>query len=192
MESAVKDYRRNQTAVKLRQFWYEKTLTNSPEEWSEKYGMPILCMIDSKDYDRAKKAFDTLNNKKPDNDAMAKAQEFLETATIFDKLKDETLRDKAFREKILKGREILLENLDEVKRNIKMREPYIPPYNWLGHPNIDRCLAQMCDAKYQEVGYDKAIETINSMDPDEVKRYLKDLLKDNVTVGMEIIRSKRH
>ncbi len=192
VESAVKDYRRNQTAVKLRQFWYEKTLTNSPEEWSEKYGMPILCMIDSKDYDRAKKAFDTLNNKKPDNDAMAKAQEFLETATIFDKLKDETLRDKAFREKILKGREILLENLDEVKRNIKMREPYIPPYNWLGHPNIDRCLAQMCDAKYQEVGYDKAIETINSMDPDEVKRYLKDLLKDNVTVGMEIIRSKRH
>ena len=192
VESAVKDYRRNQTAVKLRQFWYEKTLTNSPEEWSEKYGMPILCMVDNKDYDRAKKAFDTLNSKKPDNEAMAKAQEFLETTTIFDQLKDESLRDKAFREKILKGREILLENLDEVKRNIKMREPYISPYNWLGHPNIERCLVRMCDARYQEVGYDKAIETINSMDPDEVKRYLKDLLKDNVTVGMEIIRSKRH
>ena len=191
VESAVKEYRGSQELKKLLNFWQEKTQTGNPLEWSEKYSMPILCMVDTREYDKAKKAFDTLNSKKPDKDAMTSAREFLETTRIFEQLNDNNARDKSFREKILKGREVLLVNLDEVKSELRHREYNISPYNWYGHPNIERCLNQMCDAKYQQVGYDKAIETINDMDPDEVKRYLKDLLKDNVTVGMEIIRSKQ-
>ena len=191
VENAVKEYRDNQQFVKLRRFWHEKTQTDSPEEWSNRYSMPILCMADNREFDNAKKAFDTLNSKKPSKDAMNFTQDFLEKTTIFERLTDNYARDKAFREKILKDRDILLDNLDEVKSELKHRESYISPYNWLGHPNIERCLNQMCDWKYQSNGYDRAIEVINSMDADELKPYLKNLLRDNVKVGMEIIRSKK-
>ncbi len=189
-ENTINKYRNGQKFVRVRNFWIEKTGTTSPEEWSEKYSMPILCMVDGHEFSKAQQAFTTLNLKKADDDALDFAQDFMEKTSIFEKLKDPNARDKAFREKILEGRSVLLDNIDEVKRNIRTRE-IIAPYAWLGHPRIKTCLDQMCTAKYAQVGYDRASEVIDEMDPVDVKRYLKNLLKDNVVVGMEIIRSKQ-
>lgn len=190
VESTVNTYRDGKTAARIRKYWSDKTETASPEEWSEKYSMPILCMVDGNEFSKAQRAFDTLNRKNPDNDAMEAAQDYMEKTSVFDRLNDPASRDKAFKEKILEGRSVLLDDIEEVKRQLKKRES-VPPYSWLGHPRIKTCLDQMCAAKYAQVGYDKASEVIDEMDPVDVKRYLKNLLKDNVTVGMEIIRSKQ-
>jgi hypothetical protein len=44
--------------------------------------------------------------------------------------------------------------------------------------------------KYNETGCDKALEKIDSMDVADVKQYLKRLIKDNIVIGMEIIKGK--
>ena len=190
VENTVNTYRANQAVVRMRKYWLDKTGTNSPEEWSDKYSMPILAMANSSEYEKARKAFDTLNRKNPDNDAMEFTQAFMEKTSIFERLKDPEERDKAFREKIIENRDVLLDNIDEVKSELKKRVS-IPPYSWLSHWSVRDCLDQMCSAKYAVSGYDKAVETINEMDPIDVKRYLKELLKDNMVVGMEIIRSRK-
>ena len=46
----------------------------------------------------------------------------------------------------------------------------------------------MAEAKYNQGGSEKAIEKIEKMDVNEVRRYLKELIKDNMTVGIEIIK----
>ena len=46
----------------------------------------------------------------------------------------------------------------------------------------------MAEAKYNQVGYEKALEKIDNMDADSVKRYLKELIKDNMIVGIEILK----
>ena len=47
----------------------------------------------------------------------------------------------------------------------------------------------MADNKYSKHGYEEALEKIDEMEASEVKRYLKELIKDNMIVGMEIIKS---
>ena len=46
----------------------------------------------------------------------------------------------------------------------------------------------MAEAKYNQEGCTKALEKIDGMDVADVKPYLKELIKDNMTVGMEIIK----
>lgn len=46
----------------------------------------------------------------------------------------------------------------------------------------------MAEAKYNQGGCDKALEKIDKMELEDVKHYLKDLIKDNMIVGMEIIK----
>lgn len=81
----------------------------------------------------------------------------------------------------------MLADISEVK-NYLNRVITADPYDWFGLPEVDKKLRQMAEAKYNQGGCDKAIEKIDNMDASEIKRYLKDLIKDNMTVGIEIIK----
>ena len=62
------------------------------------------------------------------------------------------------------------------------------PYDWFGLPEVDKKLEQKAEAAYNQSGCDRALEKIDNMDVTDVKRYLKELIKYNMTVGMEIIK----
>ena len=63
-------------------------------------------------------------------------------------------------------------------------------YDWFGLPMVDKKLHEMAEYKYNQSGCDKALEKIEDMDVSEVKQYLKKLIRDNMIVGMEIIKGK--
>ena len=46
----------------------------------------------------------------------------------------------------------------------------------------------MAEAKYNQGGCDRALAKIDEMGIADVKKYLKDLIRDNMVVGMEIIK----
>lgn len=46
----------------------------------------------------------------------------------------------------------------------------------------------MAEAKYNQIGCEKALEKIDNMELIDIKRYLKELIKDDMTVGMAIIK----
>ena len=52
------------------------------------------------------------------------------------------------------------------------------------------CLKSCKLLNYNKTGCDKALEKIEDMDAAEAKQYLKRLIKDNMIVGMEIIKGK--
>ena len=82
----------------------------------------------------------------------------------------------------------MLTDVDEVKQYLRSRILTADPYDWFGLPEVDRRLEQMAEAKYSQTGCDMALEKIDRMEISEVKRYLKELIRDNMIVGMEIIR----
>ena len=47
----------------------------------------------------------------------------------------------------------------------------------------------MAEDKYAREGCTKALEKIDVMQPEDVRQYLKRLIKDNMVVGMEIIKN---
>lgn len=185
----VEEYKRNSKSAKLKRMWKERTNTENPREWSRKYKMPILCMVDDKDIQTARAAFGAVNQHHPDEASIDKAIAYFTNATFFSKLEDEVARNQAFITSIIKGYDVMLTNIEEVKQYLDSRIT-AEPYDWFGLPEVSKKLEQMAEAKYNQGGCDKALEKIDKMELEDVKRYLKDLIKDNMIVGMEIIKDK--
>lgn len=189
VDTKVKEYKSSLGNQRLKKLWLDKTGTSSPRIWSKKHKMPILCLIPDNEIQMAGIAFDTVNKSHPDVTAIDKAIAYLESAKFFDKLDDDEALDKAFRISIIKNYAVMLTDIDEVKEYLDSRIT-VEPYDWFGLPEVDKKLRQMAEAKYNQTGCAKALEKIDHMDVDDVKRYLKDLIKDNMIVGMEIIKDR--
>lgn len=189
VENAVNKYVSEQGVEKLKKLWKDKTGTDTPRAWSKLHRTPILCMVNDNEIQLAKAAFGTLNRKQPDSASVDKAIEFIENATFFDKLTDASAIDSAFRTSIVKSYSVILDDLEEVRSHLQnvMSEDV---YDWFGLPMVEKRLREMAEYKYNQSGCDKALEKIEDMDVSEVKQYLKKLIRDNMIVGMEIIKGK--
>lgn len=189
VEGKVAEFNAERGSARLKKLWQDKTGTSSPREWSAVHKMPILCMIEDSQIQAARTAFGAVNRQKPDASSIDKAIEFLEKGTFYDRLINEEDRDKAFCNSVIKGYSVMLTDVGKVKEYLD-RVVSAEPYEWFGLPEVDKKLKQMAEAEYNKSGCDKALEKIDSMEVSELKRYLKDLIKDNMTVGMEIIKDE--
>ena len=187
IDDIVTQFRQNLGAEKLKTLWKEKTGTQSPKEWSMRYSMPILSMMDEKEYDDARSAFDTINDKVSDEKKVNAALKFLNNADFFEKLSDSSARDDAFRNTILKEYSELLDQVEMVKEKLKS-DVAAEPYNWLRHPEVENHIKIYAEKTYNQGGFKKAFDKIEKMDAAKVKEYLKNLIKDNMIVGLEIIK----
>lgn len=188
VDDKVKEYKSLLSNQRLKKMWLDKTGTASPRIWSKNHKMPILCIIPDEEMQIARAAFNTINKSHPEVGAVEKAIEYLGSAKFFDILEDEVALDKAFRTVVIKGNAVMLTDIDEVKQYLDSTIS-AEPYDWLGLPEVDKKLNQMAEAKYNQNGCGKALEKIDRMNEVDVKRYLKELIKDNMIVGMEIIKN---
>ncbi len=189
LDSKVKEYRNTLGSQRLKKLWLDKTGSTSPLKWSVDHKMSILSLIPDKEVQTARAVFDTVNRGHADSASIEKAIEYLKSATFFDSLNSQEALDQAFRDTIIKTYTVILTDIDEVKEYLSSRIA-TEPYYWFGLPEVDKKLKQMAEAKYNQSGCDRALEKIDRMDVADVKRYLKELIKDNMVVGMEIIRGE--
>ncbi len=190
VSNEAEEFRKNSAITKLKEFWLEKTDTASPKEWSEKYLMSIIFMVDPNEMPDAKDAFDTLNRRHPDESSVDRAKAYLEKAEklgFFSRLSDEKERDLAFRNSVIKDYDVVLTDIDYVKHylrdHIRSR-----PYDWYWSSNLDGLVTKMAEAQYLKEGCNVALEKIDDMEPENLKKYLKELIKDNIQVGIAIIK----
>ena len=186
VKQTVNEFKFTRKSMQLRRLWSEKTGTDSPKKWSEEFFTPILCMVPEADIEKARAAFDAINRSKPDAASVDRALEYLKTATFFELLNDENARNAAFKRCIVKNYDVILTDLDDVRKYLV--HTIGSPYSWFGLPSMDGKLKEMAQAKYDETGCDAALEKIDRMDVEDVKRYLKELIRGNMTVGIEIIK----
>ena len=187
VDSKVKEYRKNLGYEKLRNLWKQKTNSQSPKKWSMDHSMPILAVVPDSEFQMAKKAFDAVNQNQLDEMAVKNALSYLENASFYNILDDDEELNRIFKEKIIKNYSVLLSDVDEVKNELNERVS-AEPYEWFGLPEVEKKLEKMAEAKYVQEGTSKALEKIDNMDVADVKRYLKELIKDNMIVGIEIIK----
>lgn len=190
VEKAAKEFKNTLGKIKLKNLWKDRTGTESPEEWSRINLTPIICMVPEQEYDMARQAFLTLSRLHPENDETEKAMKYLETATFYSDLHDKEKCDKAFNEKILKEYAVIL-NADDIREYLKDRCS-AQPYDWYSNPMVDKLIKEYATAKYDTEGSviaTKIVEDIN--DIDELKKYLKDLIKSDISIGLGIIKNKK-
>lgn len=189
VDSKVKEYKSTLGSQRLKKLWTDKTETASPRVWSNLHKMPILCLVPDQEIQTARDAFSAVNKSRADSATIEKAIAYLESASFFVLIDDTDALNKAFRDKVIKSYSVMLTDIDEVKEYLNSRIA-AEPYDWFGLPEVEKRLQQMAEAKYNQGGCDRALEKIDRMDIADVKRYLKELIKDNMVVGMEIIKGE--
>ena len=187
VDDFVSSYKQQLGAQKLKDFWAEKTKTKSPYEWSNIYKMPIFIMIDDEDLSDYRRAFDTLNSVHPEEKKVEEARILLEKSNIWYSLNNADARDKAFLQKIIAENAIILNDVDMVKDYLS-NHVQDRPYEWY-MPSITKLLDILAEKKYLTEAHKKAFKKIDEMSADDAKEYLKDLIKNNFKVGIEIIKN---
>ncbi|MDR2650701.1 MAG: hypothetical protein LBC68_00070, partial [Prevotellaceae bacterium] len=173
------------------QLWKEKTNTATPQDWSEQQTTPILCMLSAKDYENGKQAFNTINANNPTPEEIEFAMNFISKANIMKDLSNAEKRDANFTKHITKEFSPILTDIIKIRKLLREQNRYVSVYDWFPRPDsIENILKQAAVADYKKNGYKKAMQIIDAMEPAELKKYLKQLLAENMTVGIEIIASK--
>lgn len=184
----VEEQKKGLNSMKLRNIWREKTNTSSPYQWFEQFSMPIFAMLAEQEVTVCRKIFATINSNKADAKDISDAITYLENAKFFDFLSDASQRDKMFVKNIIRDNAVMLSNIAEVKDYLRSHVTDVP-YYWFGSPSVQSTLNKMAEAKYNKDGYEIAFQKIDQMSAEDVKKYLKDLIKNNKNVGVEIIKN---
>ena len=186
MKKAADDYKKNQIKSKLAQIWSDNTGgTKNPRAWSEKYQTPILCLISDDIYSTAKKSFATLNSNNASESEIKAALEFIEGATFFSEISNEEFRNRKFMEKIVGDYAHLLTDINKIRNDLDSLG--IDVYEWSDDPAVKSKIKNLAAVEYNAGGSDKAIKTIDGMDSEQLRNWLKQLAKKDIDLGVKII-----
>lgn len=189
IEKAVENYLKTLKKEQLKQLWKEKTDTKDPSDWSDRYDTPILCMFNDMERGDAKAAFGTILAFSASDSDISKAIIYLQNATFFDRLNDPAERDKCFMERVVGDYSIMLKSADEIRKSL-VGSISEKAYYWMDNSTVKNRLKVLAEKQYRLNGCERAQAVIDKMDASELRRYLNELISDNLTVGMEILRNE--
>jgi len=186
VKKAAEDYNKGKIKLKLAKAWSENAGgTKNPRMWSEKYQTPILCLVPDDIYDAAKRAFATINSNTASEAEIKEALEFVENATFFGDIANEQFRDRMFMERIVGNYAHLLTDINKIRNALDTLG--IDVYEWYDSPAVKNKIRNMAAVEYDAGGSDKAIKTIDGMDSEQLRSWLKQLAKKDIDLGVKII-----
>lgn len=189
VKKAADDYRKNQVKSQLYNLWSDKTNgSKNPRVWSENYRTPILCCIKESMYIDAKKAFATLNSTTQSESDIKCALEFLQKSDFFEDIASAEYRDKCFAMNIIGDYSSLISDINAVRDTLESTG--ISAYEWNDNPIIRSKISEMASAEYNAGGSDKAANIIDSMDGPELKKWLTEIVRKDMGLGIKIIINK--
>jgi hypothetical protein len=184
------EYKKAQKYNQLLNLWKSVSgAYDTPAKWSEANKTPILCLF-SDCVSLSKEVFDIINiGRATVSDAkIADAINFLNTNKSISKLSDKEYCDKMFIHFVTGEYEMLLSDIDEV-RKLLISKLNSRVYDWYLHKSIIESIIKLyAEEKYpQFVG--RVLDKIDELPLEKVKDYLKELIKNEPLVGIKIMKN---
>ena len=189
IQTEIEKYVQSQWKKKLRDKWFEKTHTKTPSDWSDKYETPILCMFDDSERSNAREMFKITMSANPSEVDAKKAIAWLDGADFYSRLDKEKERDDCFRLRILGDNAILLKDISKVRSEL-ISTIHDKIYDWMDNSAVQNQLQKMMDKQYKLTGCDKALEIIEKMDADQLRKYLRERIQDDAIFGLQILKDE--
>ena len=189
IENAVKIFLQNQAKKRLKDLWEEKTGTKDPRDWSARYDTPILCMLDDEERPEAKEIFTIMMENSPSEMSITRAIAYLNRVNYFNKLANKELRDKYFMSRVVGDYGLMLDDAQAI-RDYLIAHVTVRPYDWMDNSTVQNQIRILAEKKYKTGGSERVWAVVEKMDATELRHYLKDLISDNVKVGIEILKNK--
>lgn len=192
VEAQVNAYTNAQRSKRLRKLWHDRTETQTPADWSQQYSTPILCMFDDNERQKAKEVFTILHKSKPSEAEFTTAEEWLKTSDFYNQLSSAVERDKCMRERVIGDFVYLLPDVDKVRSYLRDKASMITPYEWMDNSAIQAKIREMADMRYKTGGASDAERAVADLGIDELRDYVRDLIKTDMTVGIAILKRQKH
>lgn len=189
IENAVKVFLQNQAKKRLKDLWVEKTGTKDPRDWSARYDTPILCMLNDEERPEAKEIFTIMLENSPSEMSINRAIAYLNRVTYFDKLFNSELRDKCFMSRVVGDYALMLDDAQAIREYL-VAHVTVRQYDWMDNSTVQNQIRMLAEKKYKTGGSEKVWAVVEKMDATELRHYLRDLISDNVKVGIEILKNK--
>lgn len=191
VEAKVTTFQREKVKAKLARLWLEKTNTNSPHAWSKDYNTPILCMFSDSERPTAKEVFTILQKANPTQAEADKAMDWIQNGTFYDRLASKDERDRCMKQRIIGDYIYLLPDVDKVRTDLRATLG-IDPYDWMDNSIVSNKLKEMAGKKYMTGGSSKAESAVADLSIDDLRSYVRDLIKNDMTVGIAILKKQQH
>lgn len=192
VESRVTAYTDAQRSKRLSKLWHDKTETQSPADWSRRYSTPILCMFDDNERQKAKEIFTILHKTKPTETEFTTAEEWLKAGDFYERLSSAAERDKCMQERVIGDFAYLLPDVNKVREYLRDKASMITPYEWMDNRTIQGKIREMADMRYKTGGSSEAEKAVADLGIDDLRDYLCNLIKTDITVGIAILKRKKH
>ncbi|KJU83051.1 hypothetical protein MBAV_004751 [Candidatus Magnetobacterium bavaricum] len=170
--------------------WRDLTGTDTPGKWASNMRIPVLCLFEG-ELKEAADTFSIIN--KPDNpmrnEQIDSAIRFLENSQNVKTLSDIARCNEIFKEFITGEYGILFTGADinNLKDILHKRETNV--YNWYySKARFDPTIKELASQKYGESYCGEIFQAIDSLPPEKVKDYLKELVKSDPLVGISIMK----
>lgn len=178
---------------RVRKAWLEMTDSKSPAEWSRSNKIPILWLPEMKD-DRLVEIFDILNGKpvRYDAQSLEKSLAYLESVkNRFAVLKDAGRLDEIFLKSAGVDEYAFVLRINELKDYIAKRLG-ADAYAWaMQTADVGRLAKEFLDGLYQRTVFAQVFKKIDVMSAERAKEYLKELIRKNAIVGLNILKDDR-
>jgi hypothetical protein len=192
VEARVSAYTDVQRSKQLSKLWYGKTGTQSPADWSRQYSTPILCMFDDHERQKAKEVFTILHKSKPTETEFTDAEEWLKTGNFYDRLFSAAERDRCMLERVVGDFSYLLPDVNKVRALLRDKASMITPYEWMDNSTITARIREMANMRYKTGASTEAEKAVADLDIEDLRDYVRDLIKTDMTVGIAILKRQKH
>ena len=185
----VLEIKSHQSRNKLLALWKEKTGTDSPSDWSNKFKTPIMAMVaaDSPIRKQVVDAFTAVNCKTVSVAEVEEALDFFQVhGEVFDWIGDGSAADEAFRRRLVGRYGKVLEDLEKVRARLTTNLG-ADVYGWFFDPNCANELRKLAESEYNLNCADMIRARVNAMSAEEAKSYLVSLVMNSFEVGLSIL-----
>jgi hypothetical protein len=190
LTQVLASYQKNKKYEELLEKWRSASNTISPAEWSLHNKIPVLCLFET-EIQEAKQVFDLINAGRAaitSDDTIEQAITFLNTNSTINLLGDKERCDNIFKSFVSGEYDLLITDVNEIKILLYERLGS-NVYDWLIRKNtIDAIVKEFATKKYITGYYYKVFDKIDKLSTEQLKIYLKDLIKNEPLVGIKIIK----
>ena len=190
VKKAAEDFRKNQLKSQMFALWKSKASgTKNPRAWSEQFRTPILICVSSAEYADAKRAFSTLNSYSSSESEIKFAIAFMLKAGFFERIADASFRDQQFAKEIIGDYGSLLNDLNVIRDALDSLG--ISAYEWNDNPRVRETITALAHKEYNAGGSDQVVCEIGKMNDAELRTWLTEIVKKDMSLGVKIINNRK-
>ena len=96
------------------------------------------------------------------------------------------------RDRVVGDYAYLISDIESVRTYLRNKASMIPAYEWMDNSIINGKIRELATMKYKTGGATEAENAVANVREEDLREYVRNLIKADMTVGIAILKKQRH